>query len=98
MWKRRWFVLRNGELFYYKSQVSKGIHLYSKAENSYYYYCFIRKGDGFRMCITKIFSSILQHDVLRKPQGTISLDEQTRIDNTKGETSFQVNNNPYRLM
>jgi hypothetical protein len=22
MWKRRWFVLRNGELFYYKSQVS----------------------------------------------------------------------------
>lgn len=52
MWKRRWFVLRNGELFYYKSQ----------------------------------------HDVLRKPQGTISLDEQTRIDNTKGETSFQVSN------
>lgn len=26
MWKRRWFVLRNGELFYYKSQVSKGIY------------------------------------------------------------------------
>ncbi|XP_022332423.2 pleckstrin homology domain-containing family H member 1-like isoform X4 [Crassostrea virginica] len=52
MWKRRWFVLRNGELFYYKSQ----------------------------------------HDVLRKPQGTISLDEQTRIDNTKGETSFQLSN------
>lgn len=23
MWKRRWFVLRNGELFYYKSQVSR---------------------------------------------------------------------------
>lgn len=21
IWKRRWFVLRNGELFYYKSQV-----------------------------------------------------------------------------
>ncbi|XP_048737628.1 pleckstrin homology domain-containing family H member 1-like isoform X3 [Ostrea edulis] len=52
MWKRRWFVLRNGELFYYKSQ----------------------------------------HDVLRKPQGTIKLDEQTRIDNTKGETTFQVSN------
>ncbi|XP_061173057.1 pleckstrin homology domain-containing family H member 1-like isoform X2 [Saccostrea echinata] len=52
MWKRRWFVLRNGELFYYKSQ----------------------------------------HDVLRKPQGTISLDEQTRIDNTKGETTFQISN------
>lgn len=26
MWKRRWFVFRNGELFYYKLQVSKGVY------------------------------------------------------------------------
>ncbi|VDI62691.1 Hypothetical predicted protein [Mytilus galloprovincialis] len=50
MWKRRWFVLRNGELFYYKSQ----------------------------------------HDVLRKPQGSIKLDDQSRVVHTKGEMAFQI--------
>ncbi|XP_069117939.1 pleckstrin homology domain-containing family H member 1-like isoform X2 [Argopecten irradians] len=52
MWKRRWFVLRNGDLIYYKSQ----------------------------------------HDVLRKPQGTLKLDEQTRISHVKGELTFEITN------
>ncbi|XP_071081218.1 pleckstrin homology domain-containing family H member 1-like isoform X1 [Haliotis cracherodii] len=51
-WKRRWFTLRNGELFYYKSQ----------------------------------------HDVLRKPQGSIKLDEQTRISRSSAELTFEITN------
>ncbi|XP_041353761.1 pleckstrin homology domain-containing family H member 2-like isoform X2 [Gigantopelta aegis] len=51
-WKRRWFVLRNGELFYYKSQ----------------------------------------HDVLRKPQGSIMLDEQTKIVKSSAECTFEIFN------
>lgn len=63
-----------------------------------YYYCFIRKDNGYKMCIIKIFLKILQYDVLRKFQGIIFLDDQIRIDNIKGEIIFQVNNILYRLM
>lgn len=52
MWKRKWFVLRNGALYYYKSQ----------------------------------------HDVLRKPQGHIKLDMQTKINKSQGELTFEVTN------
>ncbi|KAK3597816.1 hypothetical protein CHS0354_029375 [Potamilus streckersoni] len=51
-WKKRWFVLRNGELLYYKSQ----------------------------------------HDVLRKPQGSIKLDEKTRINRSKEQLTFEITN------
>ncbi|XP_036360051.1 pleckstrin homology domain-containing family H member 1 isoform X3 [Octopus sinensis] len=52
MWKRKWFVLRNGALYYYKSQ----------------------------------------HDVLRKPQGHIRLDMQTKINKSQGQLTFEVTN------
>ncbi|GAB1608428.1 pleckstrin homology domain-containing family H member 1-like isoform X1, partial [Argonauta hians] len=52
MWKRKWFVLRNGALYYYKSQ----------------------------------------HDVLRKPQGHIRLDMQTKLNKSQGQLTFEVTN------
>jgi len=32
----------------------------------------------------------LQHDVLRKPQGSVKLDDQTRISHVRGELTFEV--------
>ncbi|XP_060600776.1 pleckstrin homology domain-containing family H member 2-like, partial [Ruditapes philippinarum] len=49
-WKKRWFVLRGSELFYYKSQ----------------------------------------HDMLKKPQGCIKFDDQTKISRTHGELTFEI--------
>ncbi|KAL8624370.1 hypothetical protein ACOMHN_012770 [Nucella lapillus] len=51
-WRRRFFVLRNGELFFYKSQ----------------------------------------HDVFKKPQGSIVLDGQTKITKSATELSFEIIN------
>nr|KAG5695938.1 hypothetical protein BaRGS_017519 [Batillaria attramentaria] len=51
-WRRRFFVLRNGELFFYKSQ----------------------------------------HDVFKKPQGSIVLDSQTKITKSATELAFEITN------
>lgn len=50
-WRKRWFVLKNGMLCYWKSQ----------------------------------------HDVNRKPQGQIVLDEQCRINKADGASTFEIN-------
>ncbi|XP_031629061.1 uncharacterized protein CG43867 isoform X3 [Contarinia nasturtii] len=50
-WRKRWFVLKNGVLTYWKSQ----------------------------------------HDVNRKPQGQILLDEQCRITKADGASTFEIN-------
>ncbi|KAL4238975.1 Pleckstrin y domain-containing H member 2 [Mactra antiquata] len=52
-WKKRWFVLRGSELFYYKSQ----------------------------------------HDMLKKPQGCIKFNDQTKISRTHGELTFEIIHN-----
>ncbi|XP_065095487.1 uncharacterized protein CG43867 isoform X5 [Ochlerotatus camptorhynchus] len=49
-WRKRWFVLKNGQLTYWKSQ----------------------------------------HDVNRKPQGTIALDEACRINRAEGASTFEI--------
>ncbi|XP_058825886.1 uncharacterized protein CG43867 isoform X8 [Topomyia yanbarensis] len=49
-WRKRWFVLKNGQLTYWKSQ----------------------------------------HDVTRKPQGTIALDEACRINRAEGASTFEI--------
>ncbi|XP_038119888.1 uncharacterized protein CG43867 isoform X4 [Culex quinquefasciatus] len=49
-WRKRWFVLKNGQLTYWKSQ----------------------------------------HDVHRKPQGTIALDEACRINRAEGASTFEI--------
>ncbi|XP_058445741.1 uncharacterized protein CG43867 isoform X5 [Malaya genurostris] len=49
-WRKRWFVLKNGQLTYWKSQ----------------------------------------HDVARKPQGMIALDEACRINRAEGASTFEI--------
>lgn len=49
-WRKRWFVLKNGSLNYWKSQ----------------------------------------HDVQRKPQGQIQLDEACRISRAEGASTFEI--------
>ncbi|XP_055606387.1 uncharacterized protein CG43867-like isoform X10 [Uranotaenia lowii] len=49
-WRKRWFVLKNGQLTYWKSQ----------------------------------------HDVNRKPQGMIALDEACRINRAEGASTFEI--------
>ncbi|KAG5682451.1 hypothetical protein PVAND_011802 [Polypedilum vanderplanki] len=52
-WRKRWFVLKNGTLMYWKSQ----------------------------------------HDINKKPQGEIALDDTCRITHAEGASTFEINTN-----
>lgn len=80
-WKRRWFILRNGEILYYKSPVSVPL-LPSEAP--------LPAEKTLRKVRTSFCS---QSDVIREPQGQIQLSSSCCIVRGEGAQTFQVRRN-----
>lgn len=77
-WKRRWFILRNGGILYYKSPVRRTPCPPSKLPGS----CQL------------VNSLCAQSEVIRKPQGQIELNSGCRIVRGEGAQTFQVSRDP----
>lgn len=102
-WKRRWFVLKGGELLYYKSPVSgkcllfrtEFLKLEIKILTDFLSCCAINYAKHFLLLLLQLITLHLlfflsQSDVIRKPQGHIELSASCSILRGDNKQTVQV--------